>query len=153
MCRTKGSRGTDPLSLQDRRQAVRASRAGDHQRPGDSQDDRCDSGWPGVWPHRQRQGPSLLALNDAWALLYAAGLIVGAFFTHNSPPSEPLGAAIVAVAGARMAISARQCALATPAEARPLDGLMDLWGTQCWLRSIVSWRVRRVGSRTCRRRR
>lgn len=52
------------------------------------------------------------AAGAAWilsaVLLYPAGLIVGLFFTHDSPPTEPLGAATVAVAGAWMALAARR---------------------------------------------
>lgn len=42
------------------------------------------------------------------AMLYALGLIVGALFTHNSPPTEPIGALLVAIAGAGMVWGARK---------------------------------------------
>lgn len=40
------------------------------------------------------------------ALLYALGLIVGALFTHGTPPTAPLGALLVAVAGGWVAVAA-----------------------------------------------
>ncbi len=69
----------------------------------------------------------------ATALLYAAGLVVGALITHDSPPTEPIGAAVVAVSGAGLVWAAwhraRAVEPATRAHPGPAAGLSEPEGT------------------------
>jgi hypothetical protein len=58
-----------------------------------------------VWRSRTLPKAAAALWNAAAIGMYAAGLLIGALVTHGSPPTEPIGALLVAISGGWMAWS------------------------------------------------